>query len=364
MVEHNKPQTIVVRCPNWVGDLIMATPVFECLRNNFPEACLIALTREYNRRIIDDLPWLDTVIPCDDKTFSSLWKTAGIVRDLHPDLAILLPNSFRSWLIARLAGIREIYGYRRGERKFLLKGPEPKRNENGYIPRPMIDYYLEICRWMGLTVSHNPKPSLNISLQLQDEGEALLQQYGVKDDDIVIGLNPGAKFGSSKCWPPEYFAILADKLKDNFACKILLLVGPGEDEIADKIVSQSNASIINTGENKIDLGLLKPLIHRCHLLITNDTGPRHYATAMDIPVVVIMGPTDPRYTRSNLEKTIVLRQHLDCSPCHKKICPTDHQCMKDIKPEDVLQAAKKLLQEKSHDHFIFSKKMERNSTGT
>ena len=346
MLNNFVPKTIIVRCPNWVGDLIMATPVFECLRNNFPEARLIALTRKYNGRIIEDLPWLDSVIPCDDKTFSSLWRPAMAVRDLHPDLAILLPNSFRSWLVARLAGIRKIYGYRRGERKFLVKGPEPERDENGYIPCPMIDYYLEICRWMGLTVPDNPKPSLNISRQLQIEGDALLQQYGIKKDDTVIGLNPGAKFGSSKCWPPEHFAILADQLEDWFNCKILLLVGPGEDQIADKIVSQSKAAIINTGKNKIDLGQLKPLIHRCQLLITNDTGPRHYATAMDIPVVVLMGPTDPRYTQSNLEQTIVLRHHLDCSPCHKKICPTDHQCMRNIKPEDVLQAAKKLLQEK------------------
>lgn len=341
----NNPRTIVVRCPNWVGDLIMATPVFQCLRSNFPDAKLIALTREYNRPIIDDLPWLDAVISCDDTTFRSLWKTAQSVRRYHPDFAIILPNSFRSLLVARLAGISNIYGYRRGERKYLIKGPEPKRDESGYIPCPMIDYYLDICRWLGLTVPENPKPTLNISDQLRIEGDTLIRQYGIEKDDIVIGLNPGAKFGSSKCWPPEYFAVLAEKLEYELNCKILLLVGPGEDQIAEQIVSHSNAAIINTGENRIGLGLLKPLIRRCQILITNDTGPRHYATAMDIPVVVLMGPTDPRYTQSNLEKTIVLRHDLSCSPCHKKTCPTDHECMKNIKPEDVLQAAKKLLRE-------------------
>jgi heptosyltransferase-2 len=345
MFSRNKPNTIVVRCPNWVGDLIMATPVFECLRKNFPKAHIVALTREYNMRIIEDLPWIDDIVPCEDRTFTRLLKTSKTVRSLHPDLAILLPNSFRSWLTVRLAGVTDTYGYRRGERKLFIKGPEPKRDGNSYTPVPMIDYYLEICRWMGLTLPKNPKPTLKISEQLRREGEAILQQYGIQDNDMVIGLNPGAKFGSSKCWPPEYFADLADRMEEEFHCKILLLVGPGEDQIADTIVSQTKTKIINTGQNNIDLGLLKPLIHRCQLLVTNDTGPRHYATAMDIPVVVLMGPTDPRYTQSNLEKTIVLRHILDCSPCHKKICPTDHECMKNIKPEDVVQAAKKLLQE-------------------
>lgn len=341
------PETIVVRCPNWVGDLIMATPVFECLRNNFPHSRLIALTRQYNLRIIEDLPWLDSVIVCDDKTLSGLWRTAGAVRDVKPDWAVLLPNSLRSWLVVRLAGVRNVYGYRRGERKFFVKGPEPGRDAQGYIPCPMIDYYLEICNWLGLKVPESPKPHLNISPHLQSEGNTLLQRYGIQPDDLVIGLNPGAKFGSSKCWPPEYFAKLADLLEKELNCKLLLLVGPGEDRIARDIISGSKASIINTAPDKIDLGLLKPVISRCQLLITNDTGPRHYATAMDIPVVVLMGPTDQRYTQSNLDKTVVLRHDLPCAPCHKKVCPTDHECMREIKPEDVLQATCKLLQQET-----------------
>jgi heptosyltransferase II len=338
------PETIIIRCPNWVGDLIMATPVFECLRINFPNTRLIALTRPYNMRILEDHPCLDTVIPCDDKTVSAIWKTAQAIRKHKADMAILLPNSLRSYAVVKLAGINKIYGYRRGERKYLIKGPEPVRDSKGFKPCPMVDYYLEICKWMGLKPPPSKKPVLSISQKLQGEGNTLLQKYGIGKNDLVIGLNPGAQFGSSKCWPPDYFARLADQLTNEIQCKILLLVGPGEDRIASEIVSGSKAPIIDTSLNKIDLGLLKPFIKRCQLLITNDTGPRQYATAFDIPTVVLMGPTDPRYTEANLEKTIILRHDLPCVPCHKKICPTDHQCMKDINPEDVVQAAKKLLQ--------------------
>jgi heptosyltransferase-2 len=208
----------------------------------------------------------------------------------------------------------------------------------------MVEYYMEICRWLRLKIPEVTKPSLFFSGSLQEKGNQLLDSHGIKTDDMVIGMNPGAKFGSSKCWPAEYFAKLAELFTDQWDCKVLLFAGPGEDEIAQSIVNLSKARIVNTGPDKVDLALLKHLIKRCRLLVTNDTGPRHYAVAFDIPVVVIMGPTDPRYTAANLERTLVLRQELDCSPCHKKKCPLDHECMFMIKPEDVLKGSEKLLQ--------------------
>jgi heptosyltransferase-2 len=161
---------------------------------------------------------------------------------------------------------------------------------------------------------------------------------------MVIGLNPGAKFGSSKCWPAHHFASLADMLTKRWNCKILLFIGPGEEDLGQSIAGLSKAEIINTEPDRIDLALLKPLIKRCQLLVTNDTGPRHYAVAFDVPVVVIMGPTDPRYTDTNLEKTLVLRQPIDCSPCHEKICPRNHECMTEISPHAVLGGIETLLE--------------------
>jgi heptosyltransferase-2 len=178
---------------------------------------------------------------------------------------------------------------------------------------------------------------------VREKGRQLLERYCISPDDTVIGMNPGAQFGSSKCWPPEHFARLAELLSQHWNCKILLFVGPGETDIGNKIVQLSRVKILNTGPDKVDLALLKPLIQRCRLLVTNDTGPRHYAVAFDIPVVVIMGPTDPRYTQMNVEKTMVLRRETECSPCHLKKCKQDHRCMTEISPEAVLQAGKQLL---------------------
>lgn len=334
---------ILVRCPNWVGDLIMATPLFECLRANLPGVRITALTRPYNAKIIAGAPWLDNVVLCKDKSFSGLLDTSGAVRSSGADTALLLPNSIRSYLPVRLGGITKIYGYRRGGRKYLVKGPLPVMAEQGVLPMPMIDYYLDLCRWLGLDIQANPAPSLFVSEDQSADAAALLARYGISKQDRVVGLNPGAKFGSSKCWPPEYFARLAELIEAQWGCRMLLLVGPGESQIADEIIARTRAKLINTDADRIDLGLLKPIIRRCDLLITNDTGPRHYATALKRPVVVIMGPTDPRYTSSNLEQTIVLRKDLPCAPCHKKECPEGHECMRDISPEEVMSAAVRLM---------------------
>jgi heptosyltransferase II len=335
--------TIFVRCPNWVGDIVMATPVFECLRRNFPKARMIAGVRGYARGIIEDSPWFDHIIACNDKDFRGFRKTIRQIRDIRPDAAIVLPNSTRSFLTAKLGRAKSIFGYKRDIRKFLITaGPNPIRTREGIRPMPMIDYYMEICRYLGLQVPERSKPMLFITPPLQEKGEALLAGYGVSPSDKVIGLNPGASFGASKCWPVEYFAALAERIQEEMSCKIMLFAGPGEEGIAQSIVDKSRAAIINTAPDRVDLALLKPLVRRCDLLVTNDTGPRQYAVAFDIPVVVLMGPTDPRYTASNLDQSRVLREDMDCAPCHKKICPIDHRCMRDLSPERVFQAVKEL----------------------
>ena len=343
-----QPQTILVACPNWVGDVAMATPTFECIRHNFPKARLIGLIRRYTRGVVEDGPWFDDLIEINDRTIGGIFKLSAHLRRLKPDMALLLPNSFRSALIARLGGVRRIYGYRRNGRTLLLTGgPAPMRNSNGIIPRPMVEYYMEICRWLEIDTPAQLKPRLFCSDTILAKGGRLLESYGIIPNDMVIGMNPGARFGSSKCWPPKYFAELAEMIAEKWKCKIMLFIGPGEQDLGRQIVNLSRTKIINTGPDSVNLELLKPLIKRCQLLITNDTGPRHYAVSFDIPVVVIMGPTDPSYTNANLDKTIVLRRDIECAPCHHQECALHHSCMAEIMPEEAMQAAEKLMAEHS-----------------
>jgi len=352
-VQEDRVDTILVRCPNWVGDIVMATPALDCLRENFPHAKMIGIIRRRAKDILKDGPWFHGFVDCDDKSWSGFWHTVKQIRALKPDMAVVLPNSIRSVLTVWLGGAQKVYGYRRNGRGiFLSGGPEAKRNGGKIVPMPMAEYYLEICRWLGLNTSLSAKPSLYIGAGLERKAESLFEKYGVQKQDTVIGLNPGASFGSSKCWPPEYFAGLAELIEDRLKARILLLSGPGEEDIVQAILAQTRAEIIDTGPDKIDLALLKPVIRRCNLLITNDTGPRHYAVAFDVPVVVIMGPTDPRYTAASLQRTVVIRRELDCSPCHRKVCPTDHRCMTEITPPMVYEQVEKLLKANQEDEVL------------
>ena len=142
----------------------------------------------------------------------------------------------------------------------------------------------------------------------------------------------------------DFFARLADEVIRLFGAKILILPGPGELPIVQGIKAEMKEHVIDMGDKIVPLNILMALIRRCSLLITNDTGPRHFGVAFDKPVIVIMGPTDPRHTDCNLEKTIVLQEAVDCGPCHLRQCPTDHKCMRLITPEHVLEATSQMFE--------------------
>ena len=206
----------------------------------------------------------------------------------------------------------------------------------------MTVHYMEICKAMGLKAD-DLGTELFSRKELDEEAERIFDRHGIDKKDTVVGINPGAKFGSSKCWPPEYFAKIADMVTEKFGSKVVIFAGPGEDEIARKIESLCQRGIINTAPDKISLSLLKPMIRRCRLLVTNDTGPRHYATAFKVPAIVIMGPTNPAYTEYGLDMTTILRADADCSPCHRHVCNSDHRCMTSISPEMVFKEVEKIL---------------------
>ena len=341
---HKRRRRILVICPNWVGDVVMATPLFDCLRRGYAGDELAAVARGYVKGILDPNPWFDSVIVGEDKTAGGLVGLIRKIQQQRPDVSLVLPNSIRAALIARLGGSRKVIGYRRDGRSMLLNGgPRPERIGGKIKPVPMVHYYLKIARWLGLPPPPSIRPQLFFSRRQQQRAESLLAGWGVAETDFVVALNPGAQFGSAKCWPAEHFARLAELLVRRWSCKIILLVGPGEEELGGRIAQLSRVKIIDTGPERIDLATLKPLVKHCRLMITNDTGPRHYAVAMGVPVVVMMGPTDPRYTGANLENTIVLRHDADCAPCHEKTCPRTHACMTAITPEQVMAAAGDLV---------------------
>ncbi|OHB84244.1 MAG: hypothetical protein A3J73_06400 [Planctomycetes bacterium RIFCSPHIGHO2_02_FULL_38_41] len=206
----------------------------------------------------------------------------------------------------------------------------------------MGDYYLRLCTEMGCKIR-----SKELELFINKESERCVDEI-FKNCNLngrpLILLNPGAAYGSSKCWTAEGFARTADLINQQLDCNIAIVCAPHEIQLARDIEQAAKSRLINLANHIVSLDVLKALIKRCALLITVDSGPRHIAVAFKRPVVTLMGPNDPRYTDSPSEIGQVIRADVDCLACHLKVCPKDHRCMTQIKPERVAIAGLELIQ--------------------
>ena len=336
-------QRIAVRAPNWVGDVVMATPTFRALRESYPDAHVAVVLKPYVKPILAGAPWFDETIETEGRGIGPTLRLARRLRAGRFDLAVILPNSFRSALEAYLGRARRRIGYARRRRSLLLTDPiaAPCDARGQFLPTNMVDYYLTLCRHLGCQ-SLSQREELFITDECQRLGDQILDRHGVGPETQLVGINPGGAFGSSKLWLPDRFAQVADALAGR-GFGILLFGSPGERPILEAVASHLTHEPILTAPGELTLDTLKPLMRRCALLVTNDTGARHFAVAFGVPVVCIMGSTSPRYTDVNMETQILVRVDVDCGPCQKKVCATDHRCMTRITPDMVLAAADKLL---------------------
>jgi len=342
-------ERILIRCPNWVGDAVMATPAIRCIRRNYPRAEITLLARPYVRDVYDSMPWFDQIVELRDQGRSrsvySFLKTGFLLRRRKLDLAILLTHSFSSALLARAAGASERVGYTRGDSSFLLTDaiPWPRDADGRRIPVPKVELYMNICAHIGCEGMDDTRQELFYSDADYTAASAALKAAGADLSKPMVGLVPGAAFGSSKYWDSSAFARVADFLCERHDCNVVIIASPAERDIAEEIVLLARQPVLRLADPGLSLRSVKPLVAMCSLLVTTDTGPRHFGVAFDVPTVVLMGSTDPRNTDSDYEKTVIIRKKVPCGPCHLRKCPTDHQCMKLITPDEVVQAAEKLL---------------------
>ncbi len=334
-------KNIIIRSPNWVGDVAMATPAFRCIRESFPGAKITIALKSYVIKLIEGAPWFDETFVLDKNTPS--FAVVKQIRSKKYDLGFLFPNSFSSALTFWLGGVKRRVGYKRDARSWLLTDGVPRPSENGhFLPTYMGDYYLRLCAEVGCK-PRSKELELFVSPEAQRRVEEIFETHHLNNGFPLILINPGAAYGSSKCWTAEGFAGTADLIREQVECHIAVTCAPHEQKLATDIVSKARSRVINLASEIGSLDVLKALVKRCALLITVDSGPRHIAVAFKRPVVTLMGPNDPRYTASPAEIGPVIRADVDCLACHLKTCPKDHRCMTQIKPERVAQAGLEML---------------------
>jgi heptosyltransferase-2 len=345
MKRNHVPERILVICPNWIGDAVMATPALRAVRERFPNAHMALLAKPRVSELLSGLPFFDEVIEMrGEKSVRGLVRLGQSLRKERFDLGLILTHSYRSAFFARLAGIKRRVGYRGQFRSLLLTDrlqfPREGRRKR---PQHMVDEYLDIAKHLGCE-ANDRSVKLAVSPDATARAKALLPATVGESNRPLVGIAPGASFGPSKLWYADRWAAVADAIAETFGASIAILTAPSEREIYGQIESGMSTSPVPLGEARLPLALLKGVVSQLDLLLCTDSGARHVAVALDVPTVVVMGPTDPRYSEGETENGIVIREDVDCSPCHEKVCPTDHRCMKLITPEKVVDAASRLLE--------------------
>ncbi len=312
---------LAVRLPNWLGDVIMATPFLNFI-SKVADGDVVLVGKERFKLILENRLYSDFV------PLTGLLRTASSLRSLGVDTFFVLPNSFGSALMAFLSGAKVRVGYSKDGRAPLLSFPVSPPSIILDMPR----YYLLLASlFFGVDL-----PAFSgLSLRTPDDSRFFdrVRPMNLKGGDYAVFV-PGASYGPSKMWPAEYFRRLAAFVVAYFGIPVLVCPGPGEEIIATAI-GDGVRGVYVMCDPVLDLEELSSAIKNAAFLVSNDTGPRHMGEAFSTPTVVLMGPTDPSYTNYPSRFTRVIRKEISCSPCHMKVCPRNLECLRSIDPREV-----------------------------
>ena len=321
-----------MRATNWIGDAVMSLPAIRAVRDIFPHAQVIVLAKPWVADVYARESAIDGVIPYA----GTRREIAARLRAQRFDAALLLQNAFDAALVAWMAGIPVRIGYNRDARGLLLTHAIPVP-EPGEIPRHERFYYLELLRRAGLMERFPFCDAIRLDGvdAARADGAAHLARLGIEGP--VIGVSPGAAFGSAKRWPAERFAQVAREFP-----RALLFGSNAERELCDRIAADVPGAVNLAGQTSlrefIDLASV------CRLFLTNDSGAMHIASAVGVPTVTVFGATDDTTTGPTGPLARVVREHAECSPCLLRECPIDHRCMTRVTPERVTAVARELLE--------------------
>ncbi len=339
---------LAVFLPNWIGDVVMATPVLRALRSRYPDARITGVMRPYVADVLAGGDWLDDQVFYNPKSNDKQLRSLAMVKNLRrhkPQMAVLLPNSLRTGLLATLAGAKRRVGYARYGRGFLLTDKlKPPKTSDGKLARtPMVDYYLKIAAAAGCP-DESPQLELHTTQADRQRADQVWGSLGLTNKVIVV--NSSGAFGAAKLWPPKSFGVLARMIAATLDHDVLVICGPSEKDAAREIVATAkHPRVVSLADQELSLGLSKECVRRARMMVTTDSGPRHFAAAFGVPLVSLFGPTPPVWgDNPTVTETQLMVEALDCLGCHKRMCPLGHhRCMLDLRPETVFHAVAKSL---------------------
>ena len=327
-------ETVVIGL-NWVGDNILALPTYRALHHRFRgEGGIAVAAPQHIASLLEASGVFRKVIPLDASTRSRI----AILREGRYRRAVILPNSFRSAMIAFAAGIGERWGYTTDVRGLFLTHSVRRDPVRGH----QLDDYSPLLAAMNAPRVVDEIPTITLPQALREKARRRLRALRIRMDRPLFGLHAGGLYGPAKHWGNERYAELADRLR-GAGYEVVLLTSPGEASQAGAIAAQCGGAPI-IGQDGDVLQLAAAISH-CSVVVTNDSGPLHLATALAVPSVSVFGPTDPGRTVIPGASRVLRKEHA-CAPCYKRECPfLDHRCMSDITVDEVFDASIGLLRE-------------------
>lgn len=340
-VEYSK---ILVRATNWVGDAVMSLPALRAIRARFPKAEISVLARPWVADLYARESWCSRILPYTAargaQDWRAKWRIATLLRRTEFDCAILLQNAFEAAALVWAARIPVRVGYDRDGRGLLLTTAVrvPKAGE---IPGHQRYYYLELLRRAGV-ISAIPVVD---SIQLEGVEEAAVAGRRLLRG-CVVGVSPGAAYGSAKRWLPERFTESAVRLAGELGGGVAVFGSGDERPLCEDVASgirRAGIQALNfAGETTLREFI--DMVAGCRVFLTNDSGAMHIGSAVGVPMVAVFGATDHLATGPTGERTRVVREPVSCSPCLLRECPIDHRCMTAVGSERVVEEALEIVE--------------------
>ena len=345
---------LAVFLPNWVGDVTMATPTLQAIRSHFgSQLNLLGVMRPYVADVLSGSDWFDKKLFYDPRSSDSQLSGRNLIRQLRlekPDSILLLTNSLRTGLLAWLSGAQQRIGYAQYGRGPLLTDKLKFEKQGGrFVPASTMHRYLKLTRFLGCP--QNKQWPLQLDTSTADERAADLVWRRLRlpsGSETIIFHNAGGWGGraASKSWPVDHAAELAAKLARDHGLTVLFLCGPEERAMAAKtVLAASHPRVKSLADQSLSIGLSKACIRRSRMMVSSDSGPRHFAAAFGIPLVTLFGPTHTSWGDTDYDQMITLQHEVPCGPCMQKTCPLEHhQCMRELTVKRVYAAVTQLLQ--------------------
>lgn len=341
---------VLVRAPNWIGDSVMCLPALESLKALFPSSEITVLTKPRSVPVFQNNPFIKDVFGYDDKKrhkgLRGRLRLAGELKERRFDLAVLFQNAFDAAFISFAARIPERAGYARDLRSGLLT--KAIRVTDEIKKQHQVFYYLNIVENLGGRAS-TQVPRVYLSGDESAWADEFIKKNGLAGTNLV-GAAPGASYGPAKKWPAGNFARVLNMLSRSFNCVPVVFGGAEDMEVCSELAGRIEGKYLNVA-GSMTLRRFMALLARVKVLITNDSGPMHISSAMNVPTIAIFGSTDPLLTGPLSERARVVIKKTECSPCFERTCRFGHyRCLRAIGPDEVFNEAAELMRREALEH--------------